>query len=225
MIKAIIHDWDDVVTNSFEAYAEFYFDFAKYFSLDPPPTLEGLRRHWGKTIPQIAKGQWPQLATDKVEQMVLEFFKYKKAESLLIYPVKIFPGVVGTFEKLGEKFKLAILTSGSKPRVEEIYRQMIHPQMVYHEIIVGPPGMKFCKPDPRVFDPIFEHFKRQGIGERETIYVGDNLIDLVTAKNRSLEFYAVTTGVNSKEDFEAAGLKPDHILVKFSDIVLISNLI
>lgn len=216
--KAIIHDWDDVVVNSFEAYSQFYFDFAEFFNLGLP-TSERLKRHWGKPIPQIIRGQWPQLSEDRSRQMVDEFIDYRKKVQKIPYQVKIFPGMIDAFKELSKKFKLAILTSGYKPTIERIYREMIHPDIKYHEIVVGPPELKVYKPDPRAFDLIFEHFKKQGIFERETIYIGDSIIDLNAARNRGLEFYAVATGVISKENFEAEGLKKSYIIDKFTDIL------
>ena len=216
--KAIIHDWDDVVINSFEAYSQFFFDFAELFNLGLP-TPERLKRYWGKSIPQIIQGQWPQFNENRSGQMLDEFIDYRKKNQKTPYQVKIFPGVIDAFKELSKNFKLAILTSGSKSTVERIYREMIHPDIMYHEIVVGPPGLKVYKPDPKAFDPIFEHFQKQGISERETIYIGDSIIDFNAARNRGLEFYAVTTGVTSKENFQAEGLKESYIIDKFTDIL------
>jgi len=216
--KAIIHDWDDVVINSFKAYSQFYFDFAEFFNLGLP-TSERLKRHWGKPIPQIIRGQWSQLSENVSEQMVNDFIDYRKKAQKTPYQVKIFPGVIDAFKELTKNFKLAILTSGYKPTVERIYREMIHPDIKYHEIVMGPPELKVYKPDPRAFDLIFECFKKQGISERETIYIGDNIIDFNAARNRGLEFYAVTTGVTSKENFLEEGLNESYIIDKFTDIL------
>lgn len=213
-IKAIIHDWDDVVTNSFEVYSRFYFDLGEHFDLKAP-ALEGLKKHWGETLPQIAHGQWPELDGEEVEKMVQEFLDH---QSLELYSVEVFPGVVDAFKTLSEGFKLAILSSGSKPRIEKVYREMIHPDMIYHKIIMAPPELKVYKPDPKAFDSIINHFKKDGISEGEVVYVGDSLTDLYAARNRGLEFYAVTTGVTDKKSFQSEGLEDKYIVNSFIDM-------
>jgi len=218
MIKAIIHDWDDIVTNSFEAYSRLYFDFGKHFKLKEP-TIEGIKSCWGKTISQIVFGQWPDLGQDRADKMTWEFIDYLNRKGKTPYQVRIFPDVVEAFERLSRKFELAILSSGYKPDIEKIYKEMIHPNLAYHKIIVGPPELKIYKPDPRAFDSIFNYLDKRGISEKETIYVGDSLIDLMAAQNRRLEFYGVTTGITGKDDFRIAGLKDNHIVGSFSDIV------
>jgi len=65
---------------------------------------------------------------------------------------------------------------------------------MYHEIVVGPPELKLYKPDPKAFDPIFEHFQKQGISERETIYIGDSIIDLNASKKQRIRILCSYNG-------------------------------
>lgn len=216
-IKLIIHDWDDVVTNSFEAYSKFYFDFAKYFNL-PEPTIEGLKKFWGKTISQIAHGQWRNLSEEKITEMVRDFIHGQEQNAVRPYEVKVFSRVIESFEKLSKVYSLAILSSGYKPRLLEVYKNQIHPEFIYHKAILAPPDLKVHKPNPRVFDEVLSALGEPEILNEEIIYVGDSLIDFETAKNRGIDFYAVITGVHSKQDFINAGLRNQNIFDNFPNL-------
>ncbi len=219
-LKLIIHDWDDIVTNSFEAYSQFYFDFADYYNL-PEPTIDGIRKHWGKTIPQIAHGQWQNLKEEKVEQMIRDFIHDQEQKAFKLYRVKILPGIVDAFKILSQKYILAVLSSGYRPRLMEIYKNQIDPNISFHKAILAPPNLKITKPDPGVFDEVYKTLGLTDVDDSEVLYVGDSISDLETAKNRGIEFYAVTTGIHTKKEFTSAGLDENHILEQFSELVKI----
>ena len=219
-VRLIVHDWDDVVTNSFQAYSKFYFDFAEHFAL-PAPTLDGLRAHWGKTIPEIALGQWQNFTLEQVSAMVRDFIHNQEQKAFDPYETSIFPGVIDAFKELSKKYELAILSSGYKPRLIDIYKKHIDPNIAYHKAILAPPELAITKPDPRVFDEVLAALHEPTLPNDAIAYVGDSLSDLKTAENRGVAFYAITTGVNTKDDFLSRGVHADHILEEFYDLVQI----
>lgn len=85
--------------------------------------------------------------------------------------------------------------------------------------IVTGDDTEYHKPDPRVFDSIFTELANMNIYENHSIYVGDSLSDYESAKNRGVEFYAVTTGFTSSEQFLMAGLNEEYVLPSF-DMIL-----
>ena len=58
-----------------------------------------------------------------------------------------------------------------------------------------------------------------GIQKNETIYIGDNLIDLKVARKRGLSFLAVTTGTTDKTAFTENNLDEKYIFKGFSRIL------
>jgi phosphoglycolate phosphatase-like HAD superfamily hydrolase len=215
--RIIIHDWDDVVVNSFEAYSQWYFDFARHFGL-PEPTLAGLRAHWGKTVAGIVRGQWPDMTQEQAEAMIAAFATYQD-ESGASYRATVFDGVIDAFKQLSESHTLAVLSSGYRPAIEKMYRALIDPDISYHKAIAALPDLAAVKPDPRALDQVLAMLGEDDADLSRVAYIGDSLIDWETARDRGVQFYAVTTGVHSKDDFVRCGVDEACIFGRFSDIV------
>lgn len=217
-IRAIIHDWDDTITNSFESYSQFYYDFAEYYKI-ADTNLDTLKKHWGGTVPEIVAGVWPHLSTEEAEQKTKEFIKVIK-EWRKSYPVSIFPQIKDTFKKLNKLgIKLGIVSSGDRLQIQKIYCEQISHKMNYHEFMFDNKDLGYRKPDPRVFDIPLKLLAGIGITSNEVIYVGDSFQDYHSAKNRGLIFFAVTTGLKTKEDFLQEGVSSDYILNNFNEIL------
>jgi phosphoglycolate phosphatase len=74
---------------------------------------------------------------------------------------------------------------------------------------------KFHKPDPRVFDELFE---AHGLQPTECVYIGDSPSDAAAAKQAGLHFIAsLESGIREKEEFNAFGT--DGFVNAFSEIV------
>ncbi|MBU2638963.1 MAG: HAD family hydrolase [Nanoarchaeota archaeon] len=69
------------------------------------------------------------------------------------------------------------------------------------------------KPNPHCFDVLPASLERKGI-----IYVGDAVSDYEAAHGAGLSFIAVTTGINTKEEFLSAGLAVRDILENIAEI-------
>ncbi len=216
-IKAIIHDWDDTITNSFQSYSKFYLDFSQYHELENT-NLETLKKFWGATIPEIVTGLWPQLSPTDAEEKTKAFIATLN-DANQTYPVKVFPKVKETIIKLNaEGIKLGVISSGRRPQIEAVYKEQIDPIKMFHEFIFDHDDLGYKKPDLRVFDEPLKRLAIQNVQAEETIYVGDSLQDYNSAKNRGLVFFAVTTGVKTKQDFVEAGLRETYILEEFCEL-------
>lgn len=217
-IKAIIHDWDDTITNAFEAYSQFYFDLGSFHNLSVP-SPERIRQYWGGTVPEIVNGVWPLLTPEEAEiktsSFVSQLQKWRKN-----YVATIFPYIKETIFTLAERnIRLGVISSGDSVQMKRIYKEQIKADLTPHCFIYDTKELGYKKPDARVFDRAFEDLKGFNISEKDTIYVGDSFQDYYSAKNRGLTFYAVTTGVKTKEDFIKEGLHPDYILQNFSEVL------
>ncbi len=70
----------------------------------------------------------------------------------------------------------------------------------------------FHKPDPHVLDIVIDNLVRRGFDARRLVYIGDSVRDLLVAAGQAIDFVAVLSGMESAEDFVAAGLPP-HLVV------------
>lgn len=218
LIKAIIHDWDDTITNSFESYTQFYHDFSEYHKVGEV-SLDRLRNYWGGTIPEIITGLWPHLKLFEAEEKTHNFIEALKSVRKS-YSATVFPQIKNSFKKLNKAgVKLGVVSSGSREQMQKIYIEQISPDIIYHEFIFDNKDLGYKKPDPRIFDKPLEILLQLGIEPENVVYVGDSFQDYYSAKNRGLKFYAVTTGVKTKEDFIVEGLASENILDNFNKIL------
>jgi len=216
-IKAIIHDWDDTITNSFHSYSEFYKDFGFYYKLDTP-SMDSLRENWGGTIPEIVSGIWPSLSVEDAEIKVRDFGDTLRSWRRH-YNADVFPNVKNTieyFNSLG--ITLGIISSGNSEQMKRLYREQIHPDLIYHSFIFDGDDLGFKKPDSRVFDMPFDLLSQSNIFPEEAIYVGDSFQDYYPARDRGIVFYTVTTGVKTRKDFLDQGLDSKYILGDFNEL-------
>ena len=217
-IKAVIHDWDDTITNAFETYTQFYIDMGEHFNLRKA-SIDEIRKHWGSPIEVIVSGVWPDLSAKEAKKLTYEFIKALK-KWRKSYEATVFPGVKETIKALSSKnIKLGAISSGYRPVIEKIYAEQIYDGKNYHDFIFDHNDLGVAKPNPQVFDKPLEILGAFGISEKDAIYVGDSFQDMEAANNRGLEFYAVTTGVKSKKDFVKKGLSDKYILNSFNDIL------
>jgi HAD superfamily hydrolase (TIGR01549 family) len=211
-IRAIIHDWDDTITNSFTAYSEWYADFADFYDLEVPKK-ESVKKYWGATLPALVKSLWPGIGSE-VEDMLVGFIPQKQ------YMPQTLPGVEEVFDKLIKRdVKLGILSSGKSVYLNKVYIHNFGEKLKYHKFIHTEEDTKpYHKPDPKVFEKSLKTLLDDGIENEGIIYVGDHIFDYLAAKNAGLRFYAVTTGVIDKAGFLNEGLDEDKILDSFLDI-------
>lgn len=217
--RVIIHDWDDTITNSFQAYALVFTDFAEYFKL-PKPDDKLLRENWSLTVPEIAAGAIEGLSVEEATEKADEFLK-KFGLDMYEKNIKAIPKAKETFKKIFETERiLGIISNGNRDRIIRNYKKAIGKEVEYHHFIYGYEETVYRKPDPRAFETAMDFIETNyGLGKDTVVYIGDGIHDYAAARDFGIDFFAVTTGVRTKEDFLEAGLEPDFILENFSQII------
>jgi phosphoglycolate phosphatase-like HAD superfamily hydrolase len=154
---------------------------------------------------KIIREVWP---GSDVENIVKEWGEDRE-------PISLVPGGFETLMKLFCDFYLSILTS----RGWESTHFHIHNYRHLFRFVITSQDTEFHKPDPRSMHPIIKNYKLLGVPQENIVYVGDNVdADWKLAHSLEMKFYAVTTGINSRKDFLAAGLSSDHVLNSITDL-------
>ncbi len=111
-----------------------------------------------------------------------------------------YPGVKETLAELREKgFKIGLVTT--KKRAEALSSIETYPEIIY-DVLIGGDDVENVKPDP---EPLEKACEKLGLNPKETLYVGDHVVDVETAKNAGCDCVAITTGVHGREKLEEAG--------------------
>lgn len=219
MIKLIIFDWDDVITLGSKAgYYNCYRETLKEVGvvLDEKEMDIRIKKRWGqsfrKELSELLKEN-PSL----LDKAVDIFYNKKFRGTTFTNQLSEVPGVNELLLRLSKKYKLAVATGNQK----EMLLNKIIPRFripnVFCQIVTAhddiPPEK--TKPDPYMINLILE---RQGINNKETIFVGDAENDVIMARNAGVEPIVVLTGHLS--EVEAKALKVKHIL---SDVTKIET--
>jgi HAD superfamily hydrolase (TIGR01549 family) len=83
------------------------------------------------------------------------------------------------------------------------------------DIVVDFDDVHTKKPDPMVFDPVFE----EGYDAGTVVYVGDAFADRQAAESAGVRFVGIVSNLNSHGEFEAEGLDDDHIIYSLTEIL------
>lgn len=216
-IKAIIHDWDDTITSSFDTYSTWYPKFSKFHKL-PDPDLSRVKEAWGLPIFDIISNLYPEVPSEKVPSLIENFLKSSHYNPLEFTPPP-FDGVVDTLSRLHQReLVLGVISSGVRDAVLRAYNSALGTDHNFHKFVHTADDLQFHKPDPRVFDPAFEMLAPDGIGRESVVYVGDSLVDYAAAKNAGIQFVGVTTGIIDRDQFLDAGVDRENVLDSFTQI-------
>lgn len=170
-----------------------------------PETEKKVISLWGGLPEKIIREIWP---SSDIENIVYEWGNDNK-------PCSVVSGGFEALVKLFCNFYLSILTS--RPRESTLFQ--IESYKHLFRFVITPEDTRFHKPDPRSIHPVITNYKALGVTQKNIIFVGDNVkADWKLAHSLGMEFYGVTSGVNSKEDFLVAGLRPDRVLNTIADL-------
>ena len=171
-IKAVLFDVDGVLINSFDANLKFYQSLLVTAGYNPP-TQEIYSPIFGKSRKEVITALTGSSSeeTDKIFQLGIEKVFYP------IDLVKMQPGAEDIIRKLGEKYKLGIVTSRLRANIDEI--PDLQALEKYFQTIICFDDTTKHKPDP---EPLSVACKNLGINPNEAVYVGDQETDIIAGK-------------------------------------------
>lgn len=206
--KAFILDFDGVVIDSINSSFLMHCSTAQELKFRKP-TIDEFRKLWGISWEEILQALWP------------DNWQTAKNAILKSYTPRKYPLVEGAFEIIrllhNMKKALAIVSN----REHESLLRHLGLTDIPEEFFISIQGLQdSMKPKPGIelFSPVMSKLAEDGISLEKTVYVGDALVDFQAAKNLGIYFLALTNSVNSKEEFLAAGVKPEFIISKLQEV-------
>ncbi len=208
MIKAILFDWDDVITlGSTKGYYVCYENTLKRLgikALDQKEFYARLDKVWGQTYKE-GLAALLQERPELVEE-ACAIYKEELFGDTYMHELYVLDGTTETLIELSKKYKLAI-ASGVHP---DILKNTIMPgfniPQVFSEMIfsyeISDPSMR--KPHPYT---AYELMKRLGVSPQETVVVGDAANDVLMAQRAHCIPVTVLTGHLNTERAQALGVK------------------
>ena len=195
MIKLMIFDHDMTIVDSSYAIMAGFNYVAEHEGL-PKVSHELTMKYIATPIPTFCEGL---LGEYRPEWVKLYRECNEKFERELIKP---FDDTIPTLTKLREMgVKLAVVSNREKPR--SVLERTGLAQ--YFDEIVGaaePYGKLPYKPNPAMIDELLKHMS---ISPKDTAYVGDADLDIVTAIGANVRSIGITKGNFTAEDFKLLG--------------------
>jgi phosphoglycolate phosphatase len=133
--------------------------------------------------------------------------------SVMIQGTTLLPGVEAALKLLHARGLLLGLCS-NKP-VAFTTALVAHLQIAtYFRVVLGPENVAHPKPAP---DMLLEAMRRLAVAPAETLYIGDMVVDIQTARAAGVRVWVVPTGSDTADTLSAA--HPDRLLISMHDLV------
>jgi phosphoglycolate phosphatase-like HAD superfamily hydrolase len=124
------------------------------------------------------------------------------------------PGVKEMLVKLGERFPMCTITTGTAPRVDRFLRHYDVRELFTE--VVGAQSTRRMKPHP---EPLLFAAKAMGVKPEECLIIGDTTIDIRTGKSAGAQTVGVLCGFGTESELKRAGA--DLILRTTSDLLAV----
>jgi len=200
MFKAIIFDFDDTLLATFEVRCQAFIEASAHFHY--LISEDTVRKNWGKPLPRFILDVLPGINVKEFEEYYLEF--------ITKHPSRLLPGAIDILSALQKRNIIMGIVSASSNQVllHDLLRTNIYE---FFSFIYGANDIKYYKPDPRALHPALEDFRLCGINKEYIAFIGDSLRDYWAARDNSLQFFAVSTGLDTRESFLENGLGEQFI--------------
>jgi len=192
--STVIFDFDYTLADATQGIVSSFNHAFKKLGI-PECDVESIR----KTVGMPLDKSFLKLTNSNNEAMVPDFknFFREKADEVMSKSTVLFEDTVSTLEALKQDgINTGIVTTKYRFRIIETLN--LHGILDLFDIIVGGEDVKTPKPSPEglllAIDGLSAEIKN-------TVYIGDSLIDAKTALAASIDFAAVTTGTTSEEEF------------------------
>lgn len=126
-----------------------------------------------------------------------------RADDVMAQSAVFLPYAKEVIEQLKEdQIRVGIVTTKHRHRVTSIFELLGVPDFV--KDIIGGEDVSKEKPDPEGLNRMIDNWN---LDKNQVLYVGDSMVDAMTAQHAGVDFAAVTTGTTGFDDFKKADYK------------------
>lgn len=194
--NTVIFDFDYTLADASEGIIECINYSMNMLKLPEHPS-DVIRSTIGMTLPKTFEA----LTGIDDEEATVGFRRYfkEKADKVINENTIVFENVAEIIGKLRKNgFQTAIVSTKFRYRIAEILeRDEIHSLF---DLIVGGEDVSEHKPDP---EGLNQAVMRLEATKETTVYIGDSVIDAMTAERAGVDFIAVLSGVTPSEKFDS----------------------
>ena len=184
--KAILFDLDGTLCDTDEMVVQSFFELYKSYKPVKERTREELLYFSGPPIKETLKNEFPDIPFE----VIYKAFQDTSRELYLPY-VKAFDDEIEILKKLKEAgYLLGVVTNKVAP-LTKYSLEICHIEDLF-DVVISADDIASPKPQPLGIFKAME--KLCMIDKKDVLYVGDNDIDYVTAKNAGLDAMLVTWG-------------------------------
>lgn len=201
--RAVIFDLDGTLVDSYPAILESLNDTRLAFGLQPYD-LATVRVMVGRGLENLMRQA---VGEEKLKQGIALF--RKSYDETHLRGTHLLPGVRQTLEELkARNVRMAVATNKPSDYSRNILKHL-EVDSFFAECS-GPDRAGRAKPDPAMLNGLMIALQARPM---ETLYVGDMVLDIETARNAGVKLALIATGGNTYEELEDA--EPDFL---FHDI-------
>ena len=207
--KTIIFDLDGTLIDSYHAIQESLNYVLEHYGL-AKVDLPTVKKMVGRGLENLMQ----QAVGDQRKEQAIALFR-KSYDETVMRGTFLLPEVAETIQALHEK-GITLAVASNKP---SIYSRTILENFElnpFFEACYGPDIVKQPKPHPAMLEELMQELSAD---KKETLYVGDMVIDIETARNAGIPVALIATGGNSSDELRS--MNPDYFLNSFGSLRLI----
>jgi len=192
--STVIFDFDYTLADATQGIVSSFNHAFKKLGI-PERDIESIRNTVGMPLDKA----FLKLTNSNNEVLIPDFktFFREKADEVMSKNTILFGDTVSTLKALKQNgINTGIVTTKYHFRIDETLN--LHGVSEFFDIIIGGEDVKNPKPSPEGLFLAIDHLNAQ---IRNTLYIGDSLIDAKTALAANVDFAAVTTGTTIEEEF------------------------
>lgn len=204
---AVIFDFDGTLADSYAAIAASVNHVRAQRGLPALP-IDEVKRHVGRAAAYLLTHTVPVGAL--ADNLAIYRAHHPTVITLLTHLLPGAADLLSALQRAGKKLGLC----SNKPRVfsEQVLEHL--GLRAYFGAVLGPEDVPLPKPAP---DMLRLALERLGVASAQTLYIGDMIVDIQTARSAGVRVWVVPTGSEERRALEEA--KPDRLLADLPEML------
>lgn len=192
-VRLVLFDFDYTLGDSSEAIIDCFNTGLRGLGL-PEATSEAIRRTIGLPIVDSLVAVAGEAARERGDEFRAAW--RQRSDRIMVPGTRLLPGVRAAVDALhGERRMLGVVSTKYRVRLDGVLeREGLRDRFA---VVLGGDDVATPKPAP---EGLILAMDRVGVSARETLYVGDSIVDAEAAERAGVRFAAVLTGVTRRDE-------------------------